>query len=73
MMDLIKNLVGCLIAGVLIFGAAIFREIEVEGQSAGSAVAVGLVAGGGVATILSLLVVVFWRRERDSASDPGEP
>lgn len=29
-MDLIKNLVGCLVAGVVIFGLAVFRDIEVR-------------------------------------------
>jgi hypothetical protein len=73
MMDLIKNLVGCLVAGVVIFGLAVFRDIEVENQSVGAAVTTGLIAGGGVAVILGVMVVVIHSRERrsrvESASD----
>ena len=65
-MDLIKNLVGCLVAGVVIFASAVFRDIEVENQSVGAAVTTGLIAGGGVAVILGVIVVVIHWRERRS-------
>lgn len=65
-MDLMKNLVGCLVAGVVIFGLAVFRDIEVENQSVGAAVTTGLVAGGGIAVILGVMVVVVHSRERRS-------
>jgi len=64
-MYLIKNLVGCLVAGVVIFGLALFRELEVENHSVGTAVTTGLVAGGGMAVVLGVLVVVRWRAGND--------
>ena len=68
LLDLIKNLIGCLVAGVVLFGLAVFREIEVEGHSTGSAVAVGFVVGAGVAAILGVLVFLNWRRDRRGQS-----
>lgn len=57
-------------AGLVVFGLAVFREIEVEGSSTGSAAAVGFVVGGGMAAILGVLVFLDWRRDRRSESAP---
>lgn len=51
-------------AGVLIFGLAFFREIEVEGHSTGTAIAVGLAVGGGMAVTLGVGVAIYWARKR---------
>lgn len=59
-------------AGLVVFGLAVFREIEVEGSSTGSAVAVGFVVGGGIAAMLGVLVFLFWRRDRRSESAPKD-
>ena len=72
LLDLIKNLLGCVAFGVFIFAVAVFREIEVEGHSTGSAVAVGFVVGGGLAAFLGVLVFFYWRRERRSESEHGD-
>lgn len=65
-MELAKNLLGCFLGGVVIFGLAVFRGIEIEDQPFGAAAITGLVAGGGIAVALSTVVLVLSRRERHS-------
>jgi hypothetical protein len=70
-LELVRNLAGCLLAGLVVFGLAVFREIEFEDHPMKMAVSTGLVAGGLMALLLGVLVVLSWSRDRHQPSYTG--